>query len=297
MLIFTSAAKGGSGKTVTGANVAYRRALQGSDVAYVDFDFGSAGVGSIFHINATFADGGTHSYLSGFVPEPALVDVWTESVHESLRGRPRDAGALALVPADRDRGDLTATDDELRRMVRLLVRFEEQFEVTLIELGGGLTSAAEMVLRATAAPELRRISARWLVFLRWTQQHIDAAGTFAAALMRLGREHGHDGLGLTQAIRFVPTAIVDVDYLADAKPAQLAWLHECRSDLQRLASDRRIGRSTMLASVPLDPLLQWREQLITDVDVRARQIAGRVTTDAYELLAKQLDDDEAWSGL
>jgi hypothetical protein len=67
--------------------------------------------------------------------------------------------------------------------------------------------------------------------------------------------------------------------------------------LQRLAGDRRIGRTTLIGSVPLDPVLQWREQLITDWDTTIRQIANRDTVDAFELIAKRLDDDNAWAGL
>jgi len=53
----------------------------------------------------------------------------------------------------------------------------------------------------------------------------------------------------------------------------------------------------MLGMVPLDPVLQWREQLISDNDIYARQIANRETVDAFETLAKRLVDDTAWEGL
>ena len=44
-------------------------------------------------------------------------------------------------------------------------------------------------------------------------------------------------------------------------------------------------------------MLQWREQLITDCDTIIRQIANRATVDAFELIAKRLDDDAAWAAL
>jgi hypothetical protein len=53
----------------------------------------------------------------------------------------------------------------------------------------------------------------------------------------------------------------------------------------------------MLGRVPLDPVLQWREQLISDNDIYAHQIANRETVDAFETLAKRLVDDAAWEGL
>ena len=43
-----------------------------------------------------------------------------------------------------------------------------------------------------------------------------------------------------------------------------------------MAAERRVGRAAMLGSVPLDPVLQWREQLITDSDVWAQSYEGDV---------------------
>jgi len=51
MLLFATSDKGGTGRSVTGSNVVYRRALQGGDVCYVDFDFGSPTSGAIFGIS------------------------------------------------------------------------------------------------------------------------------------------------------------------------------------------------------------------------------------------------------
>ena len=41
MLIFSASDKGGTGRSVTSANLAYHRAMAGDDVCYLDFDFGS----------------------------------------------------------------------------------------------------------------------------------------------------------------------------------------------------------------------------------------------------------------
>ncbi len=48
VFVFATSDKGGTGRSVTSANVMYRRALQASDVAYLDFDFGSPTAGAIF---------------------------------------------------------------------------------------------------------------------------------------------------------------------------------------------------------------------------------------------------------
>jgi hypothetical protein len=77
----------------------------------------------------------------------------------------------------------------------------------------------------------------------------------------------------------------------------LAWLRECNADLQQLARQNKVGRSSMLGSVPLDPVLQWREQLISDNDVHTLRIANHQTVEAFEEIAKRVTEDTAWEGL
>jgi hypothetical protein len=104
---------------------------------------------------------------------------------------------------------------------------------------------------------------------------------------------------LNDSIRFVRTAVVDPNSaeLAGLRPAQVAWLREINQNLQELAGQNKLGRTAMLGKVPLDPVLQWREQLISDNDIYAHQIANRETVDAFDTLAKRLVDDAAWEGL
>jgi hypothetical protein len=159
-----------------------------------------------------------------------------------------------------------------------------------------------MVLAATAEPELRSVTTRWLVFHRWTRQHIIAASGLVydeRGILDIGVDRGHDRDTLNDSIRFVRTAVVDPNSpeLAGLRPAQVAWLRDANRDLQELAGKRKLGRTTMLGTVPLDPVLQWREQLISDNDTYASQIANRETVEAFETLAKRLLDDSAWEGL
>ena len=103
MLVFATSDKGGTGRSVTSSNVVYRRALQGGDVCYLDFDFGSPTAGAIFTINAVVngvPERGLHSYLLGKATEPARYDIWSASDRSSLRGRPPGAGRLVLYPGD-----------------------------------------------------------------------------------------------------------------------------------------------------------------------------------------------------
>jgi hypothetical protein len=85
--------------------------------------------------------------------------------------------------------------------------------------------------------------------------------------------------------------------LAGLRSEQLAWLREANRGLQQLAAERSVGRSTMLGAVPLDPVLQWREQLITDSDVWASHVANEATITAFDSIAKKITDDSAWEPL
>lgn len=305
MLIFATSDKGGTGRSVTSSNILYRRALKGGDAAYLDFDFGSPTAPAIFEINDAawgVKGGGLHSYLLGEAAEPRALDVWYESDRDALRGQPAGAGRLVLYPGDVGGGEFPSDDGIVARCVNLLMRMVEEFEFCLVDLSAGRSYAIDMVLAATADPKLSGVPCRWLVFHRWTRQHIIAAADLVfgdRGILDTGSVRGHDREKLGNAIRFVRTAVVDPNSaeLAGLRPAQVAWLRDCNTSLQRLAGRHRIGRTATLGSVPLDPVLQWREQLISDDDVALTQVANHATADAFDGLAEKLVDDAAWEGL
>jgi hypothetical protein len=305
MLVFATSDKGGTGRSVTSSNMVYRRALQGNDVCYLDFDFGSPTAGAIFQIESVVRGtdkGGLHSYILGKVPEPLRLDVWAESDRDAMRIQPPGSGRLVLYPGDAGGGEFSTSPDMVRRCVDLFLRLEEEFDLILIDLSAGRSFAIDMALAAVAEPELRSVTSRWLVFHRWTRQHILAAADLVftkQGIIDAGEQRGHDRETLTRSIRFVRTAVVDPNAaeLAGLRPAQVVWLRDCNYDLQRLASARGIGRTSVLGVVPLDPVLQWREQLISDDDVILAQIANQPTASAFDSLATRLFDDSFWEGL
>jgi len=305
MLIFAASDKGGTGRSVTSSNVLYRSALQGTDVCYLDFDFGSPTAGAIFNIDSVVhgtTRGGMHSFLDGALAEPQRLEVWTESDRASLRNRPPGAGRLVLLPGNSGGGEFPIGREHIERCARLFLRLEEEFDFSLIDLSAGRSYATEMVLAATAMAELKTVRSRWLVFHRWTRQHVLAASGLvygSRGILDTGVNYGHDHDTLLNDLRFVRTAVVDPDSpeLEGLRPAQVAWLRECNQDLLELASNNRVGRTMLIGSVPLDPVLQWREQLISDNDVFARKIANLETVEAFSLLAKLIVDDAAWEML
>lgn len=302
MLVFAISDKGGAGRSVTGANVLYRSALQGNDVCYVDFDFGAPTVGAIFNVSAVergTTRGGLHSYLLGAVTAPQEVDLWSESDRPGVRERPSGSGRMVLMPGDAGGGEFLATAEVIGRCAGLFLRLQEQFDLCLIDVSAGRSHALEMVLTATALPELRGIRCRWLVFHRWTRQHVVAAADLIYAehgILDLAHRSGHDPEELAGWLRVVHTAVVDpvsVE-LAGLTAEQITWLRACDEHLRELSAQLRVGRSLLLGSVPMEPILQWREQLVSDDDVLLRRIASPHVREAFEQLANRIVDDAAW---
>jgi hypothetical protein len=206
------------------------------------------------------------------------------------------------VPGDAGGGEFAFDDDTVERCVDLFLRLHSEFEVVLVDLSAGRSYAAEIVIAATTSPALRNVTTRWLVFHRWTRQHILAASGLVygdRGLLDIGEAHGRDREQFLDNIRFVRTAIVDpkTPDLAGLRPPQLAWLREADQGLKRLAAELNVGRNAMLGEVPLDPILQWREQLLTDSDVWARHVANQATVDAFTSIANKMVDKVAWEPL
>jgi hypothetical protein len=306
VIVFATSDKGGTGRSVTSSNILFRTALQGIDVCYVDFDFGSPTSGAIFGIDAirsgTTTERGVHSYLQGKVTEPEFYDLWTSSDRQSMRARPPGAGRMMLLPGDAGGGEFPITPPMVEQCRKLFLRLEEEFEVSFVDLSAGRSYATQMALAVTGGPDPVAKLSRWLVFHRWTHQHVVAAGALVygeRGILDTGVKLGHDREDLLDRLRFVRTATIDPNApdLAGLRPAQLAWLRERHQELLTLAREQRVGRGMLLGSVPLDPIFQWHEQVLTNSDLYAKGVANAATIEALEELARNVRDISAWERL
>lgn len=305
MLVFATSDKGGTGRTVTSANIAYRRALLGDDVAYVDFDFGSPTAKAVFELDGVpgqLTGSGVHSYLRARRGEPRQIDVWAHTGRRELRMRPPSCGRLEIFPGDPGGGEFPADDATAALCADLFLRLEEEFDVTFVDLSAGRSYAIELALRATARPEFRGTCVRWLVFHRWTRQHIVATADLVhgdRGIVATGAALGHEPVELRDRIRYIRAAVPasGSSLSGDLRPAQAEWLVACDRELHDLAAGHRLGRAALLGSVPLDPVLQWREQLLTDADAMITRIANTETVDALRDLAFALADPDRWEVL
>lgn len=296
MLVFATSDKGGTGRSVTTSNIAYQSALAGHDVCYLDFDFGSPTAGAVFDVDSGrlgVPRGGLHSYLLGKVAEPQRIDIFAETERRSVRDRPYHAGRLVLLPGDSGVGEFPSSPELVRRCAGLLGRLNGEFQICFVDLSAGRSYALQMAL--AAARHLHGVKARWLVYHRWTKQHVIAAAALVHGehgILHTGAEHEHDRDELLASLRFVRTAMVD-----PARPGltvqQAVWIKEWDGRLRALAQAQGAGPLSLLHTVPLDPLLQWHEQLITNEDVFLG-IANPETAAAFQTLAELITEDTAW---
>jgi hypothetical protein len=118
-------------------------------------------------------------------------------------------------------------------------------------------------------------------------------------IVSAGEEMGHERQALLGAIRFVRAAVPDLESAlwSQLPPAQFTWMRQYNKQLETAAADLGLGKSRVLGSVPLEPVLQLREQLITDQDVLDSRIANIETWQAMGELAERLADDKYWGQL
>jgi hypothetical protein len=303
VLVFATSDKGGTGRSVTSSNVLYRMALEGRDVCYLDFDFGSPTSGAIFNLSKAErgvpGGGGLHSYLHGRADKPTEFDVWVESDRATVRAVPHGSGRLTFFAGDESGGEFPTDNEKVARCADLFLRLDHEYDVILVDLSAGRSHATDMVLAATA--ELSEMPARWLVFHRWTRQHVLAAAGLVfgdRGIMQTGvAECGHDEETLRGSLRFVRTAVVNLDSPErnGLRGSQVAWLIDRDRELRDLAGRYGLGLDVRLGSVPLDPVLQLREQLISDEDVEGSKIANSETVAAFADLGRAILDNDVWS--
>lgn len=300
MLVFATSDKGGTGRSVTSCNIAYRLCLRGLDVAYVDFDFGSPTAGALFEIGGVergVTEGqGLHSYLLGETGELRRLIVSRETDRPQLRRAAPGSGQLVLLPGDVGGAEFGCDDAMVARAVTLLAGLLSEFAVVIVDLSAGRSAALEIALRATASTMLAHRARHWLVFHRWTREHVLAAGGLvhgSHGLIETGAQWGHDREEMLASTRCVRTAVAGSGRTHTVDPPQAAWLNEQSKALREMAMAQGIGAAMVLGQTPIEPMLQWREQLILDADVNAR-LANPATVEAYTDLARRLTDSATW---
>ncbi|MEV6770789.1 SCO2523 family variant P-loop protein [Nocardia sp. NPDC051030] len=304
VLVFSASDKGGTGRSVTSCNMAYWLSMEGQKVAYLDFDFGSPTAGGTFEISRIDrgipGDIGLHEYLLGNIGSPARLSVRSETDRVELSQSRHPSGRLVLFPGDRSGAEFTVLDASMVQLcTALLSSCEQEFDVTFVDLSAGRSIALALALQATRQPQLAGAVSRWLIFHRWTRQHIVAAHGLVHGehgLLKTGARYGHDADLLRNSVRYVRTAVPELNAAVGLRPAQAAWLQTQDDTLNRAAIRNDMGSTVVLGQTPVEPMLQCREQVILDIDASAR-IANEETVDAFRRLAVRLMNRAVWERL
>ncbi len=268
--------KGGTGRTVTTANVAYRLALTGRDVCCVDLDLTSATFGAV--LDLPDLDAGAEEGVEHFLPlrngevrlrvsesteKPVVKNVW---LNQDSNVRQKGDVRFDLLPGNREHATLHENLDLVgEKLGDLLRHLAGTYDCVLVDVRSGESNAAGALLRARL-PDLR-----WVVFHRQTRQHLAATVDLVSKLQKSGADD----------IVLVPTAVIDPSQLAVRNKA---WFIENHAVIRGRFRDQLRGVER-LEAVPMEPLLQLREGLVTNDD-RETGRAHPETVRAFEQLAK-----------
>lgn len=279
--------KGGTGRTTAAANIAFRMSLEARSVCCVDLDLTSPTFGAVLGLKGyeQGAPRGVHDLLAVSQPDVVaplardatnpdyLVDVWAANpaLGETVTARP---GAFALLPGKNDQEKKVRTVGPKEQGKRLADIFDVllgEFDVVLADVRSGASDVAEGMLHAVNDHGCPLTT--WIVFFRWTPQHLAGAEDLCARL---------EGKGAP--VHTVRTAFTKRDELVE-KPAWYQHQHDLLED----EMDERLHDFAPVADIPFEDLLRWRETVVTD-DLVLDKIASPDTVDGYRRLARVLTE-------
>jgi hypothetical protein len=279
--------KGGTGRTTATANIAYQLTLRGKSVCCVDLDLTSPTFGAVLGMKG-YEQGapiGVHDFLSPTEPALArdapghLLDVWAENpeLGESLAVRPGD---FKLLPGknDQDRkARVVGPKDQGERLADLFATLVSAFAFVLVDVRSGTSDVVEGVLHAVNDHNCQLTS--WIVFFRWTPQHLVGAHDLCLRLSDKGAP-----------VRTVRTAFTERNQLL-AKPK---WFQQQHDILEDEMADRLRGFSP-IADIPFEDLLRWKECVITD-DLVTKKVAAPGIVEGYKRLARKMAEANGSAG-
>lgn len=293
--------KGGSGRTTTMANVAFRLALAPlNKVCMVDLDLAAPTLGSVLELDGYESGArigrGVHSFLpnpqTGNRPREAgalledkdlLVDVRTNcgspGVREALQSLGDDPSFRVLLGESEWR-EVASPESLSRPINEILETLATRWPYIFVDVGAG-TDSQLFALTHYHRPRERK----WAVFYRWTPQHV--RGTHHLIEQLLANHVPRDLIHTVRVARGVPSKRLD------GTPADLAtakWVEAQDAQTEEIA--RELGLlSYPVTDIPRSEILYWKDGIIASESVPVVTEASRELVDAYRRLATDLFGD------
>lgn len=271
--------KGGTGRSVSMANVAYRLARRGYPTCCVDLDLASPTFGSVLGLPG-YATGDVETDVDRpsvhhLIARPEIAtkapqglrNVWES---DDLRGDiSKSRGAFCLLPGNIGVGDRFGATELPEPLSDI---FWSLSKAGFVFIFADLRSGISNVVKAFADPKLGEMLTAWLVFHRWTRQHLHGAQELVEGLTR----------STDAKILRVGTAHVDPNSAGETP--NKTWLMAQHKSMSRQEAEIAALGSARIGSVPHEPMLQWVERIVMDQDVKDG-VARQETVDAYDDLA------------
>lgn len=277
--------KGGTGRTVTTANIAYHLAAEGHDVCIVDLDLASPTLGAVVGLSDISAGAldskGIHNILYGdVIPENVellLRDVWESPDISGFHSF--SSGEFRLLPGTNGGSDMLLSyerSEERERLRRVLQELLARYEFVFCDLRSGIGSVAHTFV---SSPVAEKVYA-WILFHRWTRQHLAGVIDLAQRL--------NEAVAIEPSPRFmtVRTAKIDPE---SVPPGSRTWINQRDDELwaeHKKLSSATNSELTNLGTIPSELLLQWNECILTEALLGST--TAKATADSFRDVATRL---------
>lgn len=280
--------KGGTGRSTTTANVAYQLACQGESVCIVDLDLASPTFGAILELSGleAGADLGIHDLLPRHsrgvnrvidapIPPNEAAELCVSVADYSSSAAVRmdlqaQSGRFDLLPGKREMNENLAEFDVMGAVLdSILEELVDHYDYVFLDVSSGTDSALYALAQG-------RTDLTWVVFYRWTPQHL--AG-FARLILELRDQMGQENILGVRTAFINPTVYQGTN--------GYAWFAEQNRSLEQLARSLLQERDPTVATISRDDTLLWKEGILSAVEY------GTMCEDVirdYEMLLEHLKD-------
>lgn len=283
--------KGGTGRSVTLANIAYHFATKGKDVCIIDLDMASPTMGAILGLQG-IETGVLHTTIGmprhvgdllshedrAAQATHAVVDAWSNS--EDLRDNYQSGcGRFSLIPGQKRLGDEIRPGDFASRIPIILDAISSEYDIVFLDIRSGISNVLRGLSIAERTENTRghKLISAWLIHYRWTRQHI-------CGVADLFGDQELEGISIDDRERVFLIRTLYIDPVDCDN-----WFRSRHDELNTHLNAVRPQGVRTLGDIPLDPMLQWQECVITPT-LLDLGIAKKATANAFTNIARHLEE-------